>query len=44
MTYSKGRWDEDFHDDINYGNRFSDDYFFISEDDSLNNNKESRTS
>ena len=26
--------DNDYHDDVNYGNRFPDDYYFINEKDS----------
>ena len=27
--------DNDYHDDINYGNRFPADYYFIKEEDSI---------
>ena len=31
----------EYHDDVNYGNRFPDDYYFINPEDSLNSDNNS---
>ncbi len=33
--------DNEYHDDVNYGNRFPDDYYFINPEDSLNSDNNS---
>ena len=32
--------DNDYHDDVNYGNKFPDGWYFINDKDSLNSNSQ----